>query len=258
MIEIDEIKRISIQKYKQGEKHEVEDDVIVEHHLKIYLNNQYFVTLLCTPSHLRELVYGYLRSEGIISTAEDVEACRIKSNGEKAFVELRNKDIFKFVGDHVVSEKKLTSACGKARSVVFPIVENNPPIKPVEELDYEKIIELFRTFNRDSVLFSQTGGVHSCALSDGNKILYFREDIGRHNALEKILGKALLEGLDLSDKWVLTTGRLSSEIADKVIKRGIPVLLSRSAPTDEAVTMAQKHGLGLIGFVRGHRLNIYS
>jgi len=102
------------------------------------------------------------------------------------------------------------------------------------------------------------GGVHSCALCSQDEIIIFEEDIGRHNALDKILGRALLQDIDLSDKIILTSGRISSEILIKVGKRAIPVLISRAAPTNLAIEMARELNITLIGFARGEKLNIYS
>ena len=119
-------------------------------------------------------------------------------------------------------------------------------------------MDLIKEFNKSSQLFLDTGGVHSCALCDINKIIIFKEDIGRHNALDKVLGKALLEDIDFRDKIILTSGRISSEILIKTAKRQIPVIVSRSAPTSLSIDIAKKLNITLIGFARGKRMNIYS
>jgi FdhD protein len=113
-------------------------------------------------------------------------------------------------------------------------------------------------FQRKSVLFRETGGVHSAALANGEAIRIFMADIGRHNAIDKVIGKALLSGLNLADLVMLTSGRISSEIVLKVAHCGTPILVSRSAPTDRAVEMAKQVNLTVIGFARGSRMNIYS
>ena len=115
-----------------------------------------------------------------------------------------------------------------------------------------------RDFNKRSELFLETGGVHSCGLYYGSKMLMFEEDIGRHNALDKIIGKALKEDIDLKDKMVFTSGRISSEILIKTAKREISTIVSRSAPTSLAIDMAKELRINLIGFVRGEKLNIYT
>jgi len=103
---------------------------------------------------------------------------------------------------------------------------------------------------RMSELFKTTGGVHSSAVCSGGKILYFREDVGRHNSVDKLIGRCFLEGIDMGDKVLLTTGRISSEILIKAAKMGVPVLASRSAPTELAVRHAEELGVTIAGFVR--------
>jgi FdhD protein len=115
-----------------------------------------------------------------------------------------------------------------------------------------------REFNQSSELFRETGGVHGCALSYSKGIIFSEEDIGRHNAMDKLIGRARLERIDLSDKFVLTTGRISSELLIKASKQGIPIIASRSAPTELAIKLAKETGVTLIGFARGDKLNIYS
>ena len=122
----------------------------------------------------------------------------------------------------------------------------------------ESLYAVFREFHDRSELYHITGCVHSAALSDGKNIIAFAEDIGRHNAIDKVIGYALLEGIDFSGKIMLASGRLSSEMASKCSVWGIPVIASRTAPTDKAVEIAEKRGMTLVGFVRSNRLNIYS
>jgi FdhD protein len=115
-----------------------------------------------------------------------------------------------------------------------------------------------RDFQDRSEVFKNTGGVHAAALSSADGIELFSEDIGRHNAVDKVFGRCLLENIETKDKLLLVTGRISSEILLKVARRGIPALVSKSAPTDSGVKLAEKLGITLIGFVRGHRMNVYA
>ena len=109
-----------------------------------------------------------------------------------------------------------------------------------------------------SKLFKSTGGAHAAALCDSDRLLVFKEDIGRHNAVDKAFGECLTNGIETEGKLLLTSGRISSEILLKSVKRGIAILASRSAPTSLAVQFAEKAGLTLVGFVRGKRMNVYS
>ena len=117
---------------------------------------------------------------------------------------------------------------------------------------------MVKKFQMKSELYKTTGGTHSAALSDGENILIFHEDIGRHNAVDKVIGDAFLQQIRLDDKILITSGRVSSEILLKVAKGGIPLLVAISAPTDMAVELANKLGITLIGFARGKRMNVYT
>ena len=111
---------------------------------------------------------------------------------------------------------------------------------------------------QNSNYFHQSGGTHTAAIASGKKIIYQLEDIGRHNALDKVIGRALLKEINLKDKILLTSGRISSEMIIKVLKQGIPFLVSRSAPTGAALKIAGSKNITLLGFCRGKRFNIYS
>jgi FdhD protein len=120
------------------------------------------------------------------------------------------------------------------------------------------IRRLLSTFRNISALYLETGGVHSAALSDGKDILFFSEDIGRHNAVDKLIGKAFLQSVPIEDKVLLTSGRVTSEIMTKAARNRFPVLISRAAPSCMAISYAEDMGITLIGFARGERMNIYS
>lgn len=109
-----------------------------------------------------------------------------------------------------------------------------------------------------SKIFKKTGGAHSAAVCNGKDMKFFREDIGRHNALDKIIGRCLLDHINTHDKTIVTSGRISSAVVEKVVHAGFPVLVSRSAPTDRAVQLSEKYGITMIGFARGCDFNVYS
>ncbi len=113
-------------------------------------------------------------------------------------------------------------------------------------------------FQKESKIYLQTGGVHSAALADNAGILIFKEDIGRHNAIDKVIGQGLREKVDFSNKIMITSGRISSEVLLKTQKCRIPLIVSKSAPTNQAVKLAKDMGITLIGFARGARMNVYS
>jgi FdhD protein len=137
-------------------------------------------------------------------------------------------------------------------------VQNQIKIESKIQISAQDILAMVKEFQQRSEVFKVTGGVHSAALCDTKSILLFNEDIGRHNAIDKIFGECLLKDIMTDDHVVITSGRISSEILLKVAKRNIPILISKSAPTDLGVRLADALGITLLGFVRGKRFNAYT
>lgn len=255
-----EQQEFNILQYRQGQIRQVTDVVAAEYDLAIQVNGKDFITLLCTPRSLENLVVGFLFSEGVIQSRDELESLSVDVEGKQAQVTLENKDAFILAGDQLFAQKTITTACGKGRSMLYLADFNDLADRIDGNFKFQAghILKLMAQFNRQSQLFLETGGVHSCALSDGAEILVFEEDIGRHNALDKILGYAMLQDISLRDKMVLTSGRISSEIVGKVARRGIPAIVSRSAPTSAAIEQAQALGMTLVGFARGSKFNVYT
>ena len=253
---MDSTKKVDILRIKGDEVSQEEDIVILEYPFTIFINDEEIITLLCSPNSLKHLTVGFLCSEGFIDSLSDIEKIRIDEGKgiSSVYLSETNKFSEKFRG-----KRTITSGCGKG--TVFYNVLDSFKSKKIEEqlpIEIESIKSIVREFNKKSELFINTGGVHSCALCSIDDIIIFEEDIGRHNALDKVFGKALLENVDTKDKIILTSGRISSEILIKAAKRQVPVIVSRSAPTSLSVEMAEKLGITLIGFARGEKMNIYT
>jgi FdhD protein len=203
------------------------------------------------------LAIGFLLSEGFIDAKEDIGSILLDKKTTTVRVEIKN--VQKIEKETVFGNRIITSGCGKGMTF-FDYKDFSRCRKNESQIrvSADKILSLVVEFQKKSELFKETGGVHSAALSNGEKILLFAEDLGRHNALDKVFGQALWEGVDLADKLVLTSGRLSSEITIKVAKRGLPMIVSPSAPTDLAVRIARQMNITLVGFARGRRMNIYA
>lgn len=122
----------------------------------------------------------------------------------------------------------------------------------------EHILWLMKQMNQNAELYRFCGGVHTSALADGNGLLVISEDIGRHNTLDKIMGECLITGQSTRDTLLLTTGRISSEMLSKALRMETPIIVSRSSPTDRAISLARELGITLIGYVRGNRLSVYT
>lgn len=255
-----EYRHYPILQYRHGDLSETQDVVAAEYDLTIFVNDKEFITLLCTPRSLENLVVGFLVSEGVIRSFGDLESVEVDVAQKQARVRLLNEDSYVLSGDRLYAQRTVTTACGKGRSMLFvaDFASGLGTIDSVLPVRASDILELMKQFNHRSELFQNTGGVHSCALAQGSDLLVFEEDIGRHNALDKILGQAMRSEMPLQDKMVLTSGRISSEIVAKVARRKIPLIVSRSAPTSAAIEQAKELGMTLIGFARGGRFNIYT
>ena len=211
-------KNINILRVKGENLTNEEDILVIEYPFTIYLNNEEIITLLCSPKSLKALTLGFLYSEGFIDDISNVAKIQVEDEQGIASVFLKER---KLLAEKLQGKRTITSGCGKG-TLFYNVLDSFKSKKIEKPLDIkiEEIKLLAKEFNFKSELFLNTGGVHSCALCSKSSILIFEEDIGRHNALDKILGKALMDNMDLSDKLVLTSGRISSEMLIKVGKRG--------------------------------------
>ncbi len=249
-------KEVQILRVRGNDISKEEDTLILEYPFTIFLDDNEVITLLCSPKSLEELAIGFLFSEGFIDDISNIEKTQIDEEKGIAYVYAKER---KALAEKLQGKRTITSGCGKG--TLFYNVLDSFKSKKIErplDIEVEEIKALIKDFNRKSELFLTTGGVHSCALCSKSDILIFEEDIGRHNALDKILGRALMDNMELSDKLVLTTGRISSEMLIKVAKRGIPAIISRSAPTSLSVELARELNITVVGFARGEKMNIYS
>lgn len=247
------IKQINISRISNDICEEALDFVVVEMPLKLYINYELYTVLMCTPNEVKELAIGYLFSDGIITSIDCIESIEEKFE-DRVCIVLR-ADI-KVNYDSIKVE---ASGCGNASTQLkFLELGWDKVIESDYKLSVKSIVKFMKEFNSASELFKQTGGVHSSAIAGNNGILFFSEDIGRHNALDKVIGKALMNNVIIKDKFVMTTGRISSDIVVKAAKAGIPIIVSHSAPTDLALSLAESAGLTVIGFARGIRMSIYS
>jgi FdhD protein len=251
---VDQTEPVTIKRLAGSSSEDADDVVIREFPLTIILNNEELVTLLCSPAQMKELAVGYLFSEGLIGGKEDIKNMVLDEQRGVARIEAESDA----EGERVF-KRLITSGCGRGASFVSESdARAMAPVESTATIDSDAVFRLAKEFQNRSQVFRETGGVHSAALCDDGNIILFSEDIGRHNAIDKIFGSCLLEGIPTDDRIIITSGRISSEILLKVARRNIPMLISRSAPTNVAVRMGDRLGITIIGFVRGERMNIYS
>lgn len=237
-----------------GEK--VKDVVTVEEPLTIFLNGEELVTLLYTPSYPKQLTVGFLVSEGVIKGKTDIESIRFYSKKGVININIKgNGNGYK----KIFSKRLITSGCcGGTSFYNIDDIKDFKKIRSKCKFSITTIINVMKEMVRQSKIFKKTGGIHSSALAREGKIVLFREDVGRHNAVDKILGECFLSDIPLNDAILLTSGRITSEITRKAGVVGIPIIASKSAPSSLSIKMAREIGVTLIGFVRGKRMNIYT
>lgn len=229
----------------------LEKEVVREVPATVYVNGTEWITFLCTPQNLRYLVLGFLYLEGIIGGLDEVALLRVCDEEETIDVRLTQQEV------ELPTRRVLTSGCGGGATFADLTMQTSQ-VNSTLEVTRSQILGLMRQLYREAELYRTTGGVHTSALSDGQKLLVVASDVGRHNTLDKIQGQCLLEGIDTRDRILLTTGRLSAEMLNKSAKMQAPILVSRSSPTDLAVEMAKAWGITLIGYARGEQFHVYS
>jgi len=253
-----------VTEWEDGSVHKVQDSLAAEEPLEIRIAGVPLTVTMRTPGNDLELAAGFLLTEGIIESPEQIAGLRAKlpENGTKSNVvevELKDSDFDSEDLQRNFYAASSCGICGKA-SINAIRVRGLRQLDSGFRVDPEMLCRLPEALRAEQEVFSRTGGLHAAALFDGaGQLLALREDIGRHNAVDKIVGWAVLEKkLPLSQNVMLVSGRGGFEIVQKALAAGIPILASVSAPSSLAVKLARELGLTLVGFLRGRRFVVYS
>lgn len=214
--------------------------IVREHMLDVYINEKLTFRLVCTPAQLPELILGRMITEGLIRGVDEVESIYVCDQG-------RNAKVFLTHGIALERELQSEPTCCTGNQVLLGglHIENLNRLE-CTQWKPEWIFSMAKEFATDSKLHRSTRGTHCCYLGMEGQILCMAEDIGRHNALDKVIGYAAMRGLDFNKCMLFTTGRVPTDMLQKVIAAGIPVLVSKAVPTKEAVCMAEEYNLNLI------------
>jgi FdhD protein len=236
--------------WRAGDLREVKGEVVREQPLTIYVNGQRFITLLSTPRQLDALVLGYLWLERVIGSVDEVRRLTVSEVDGRADVEL-GREV------ELPEERILTSGCGGGITFrldprVIPRVVSPLRVEPARL--FERMKELYQ----HAVGYRASRGIHGAALADADRLLVMAEDVGRHNAVDKICGQALLTGLPTRDRVLLSTGRVSSEMLLKGARMAVPLVVSRTSPTEMAVSLAEQLGMTVVGYLRHESFNLYA
>jgi FdhD protein len=252
---------VTVLRYESGVVREQADEVAVEEPLEIRVRGRAVSVTMRTPGHDDELAAGFLLSEGMIARAVDV--LKIEPCGGNEWGNLINVQLAPMVA---IDFEKLTrhvfasSSCGLCGKATIDAVRGKMPVIQSDLVASAKmILGLPAKMRQTQETFSRTGGLHAAALFNGSgELLVLREDVGRHNAVDKVLGHALLNGVAIDRHVLLVSGRTSFEILQKAGAAGVPIVAAVSAPSSLAVDFARESGQTLIGFLRGDRMNIYA
>ena len=252
--------RTRITEWENGAASLADDDLAVEEPLEIRIANRPLTVTMRTPGHDRELAAGFLFTEGLIESPDEI--IRIESQGDAQksnHVSVELRDGFPEIENRAFIAGSGCGVCGKA-SIDAIRARGLKPLPSDFTVEPELLCTLPDKLRAGQAVFGRTGGLHAAALFDNaGNLITLREDIGRHNAVDKIVGWALLEGrLPLSQCILLVSGRGGFEIVQKAIAAGVPVLASVSAPSSLAVQLARELGLTLVGFLRDRRFVIYA
>jgi FdhD protein len=245
-------------RYHRGEIERVRDRIVTEYPVTLKINGEEFATLVCSPEYIEDMAVGFLASEGVIRRYDDIDDMWLDERA--GFVHIKTQRMDEFY-QKFHSKRYITSCCGKSRQG-FYFFNDARMTKIMSDinvtLSFEDCFRLMELMQGSAKIFRDTGGVHNAALCDKQGIVLSRMDIGRHNALDKIYGHCLKHGITLRGKIIVFSGRISSEILLKVAKIGCEVVLSKSAPTELALQLADDLGVTTVGFIRNRSLNVYT
>jgi FdhD protein len=234
-----------------GDRFEVvERPVVEERPLALYVNGAELATLLCTPTKVECLVVGFLCFEGVVSGLDAIQS--LEAHPEAGVVDVRVRGEFQ-----PPRRKIFTSGC--TGGITFSLNGRGEPLAGQYHLEPARVVPLIKELFARATGYQQSRGIHAAALADPvDGVLLVAEDVGRHNALDKILGEALLTGVPTEGRILLSTGRISTEMLRKGVFMRTPFIISRTSPTAASVELARRFGITVIGYVRGDSFNIYS
>jgi FdhD protein len=222
----------------------------------LFVNDREILSIATLPTHLKELFIGFLVSEGVLLRPGEIRECEVDHPSRILRVELDVPD------DRLAGlEKKgmLTSGC--AGGIIFSVeaaITRSQKIRKRLKVSASTIIERMKELDRYQGIYRVTRGVHSASLADEERTLVVLEDLGRHNAVDKIVGYCFLNHIDTSDKLLLTTGRITSEVLIKAARSNFPVVISRSSASSVAIAMAKQQQIDVATYVRAGRFNYFS
>jgi len=236
------------------------DSVAEETPIHIFLNKTHYGTILCSPDQLEEMVVGHLLSEALLKSIDEIDELLLKKDG-KCLVKLKSGiDAEQRISTSQRFARLVVSACGSPDyRPLSEVIDSLPKLDMTPTLVANVLSQSVRRLNTIAEKFRKTGGVHVAALysTDGG-LAALAEDVGRHNAVDKVIGAGATKNMDFRNLFLALSGRLTGDIVLKAARMKIPVIASLSAAISSGLEAAQLTGVTLIGFVRGKRMNVYT
>jgi len=222
----------------------------------LFVNDREVLSIAVLPTHLDELFMGFLVSEGVLESSREVEDCFVDHGNRivRTYLDVPADRIARLEGKGM-----LTSGC--AGGLVFSVQSaSEMPHKDFESIQVscDDVMQRMKELDTYNGTYRVTRGVHAASVCTRHETLVIREDLGRHNAVDKIVGHCFLDGLATRDKLLLSTGRITSEVLTKTARGGFPIVISRSSASAMAVIMARQFGVDVITYVRAGRFNYFS
>lgn len=236
----------------QGRSEQLQRPVVEEYPLRLRVNGRELATLVCSPHKLNFLLVGFFRLQGFIDSLDDIQSLGVCSDFGLAEVRLKGE-----LPERL--QPTLTSGCGTGIAYNLPQQLLSENKQRPRHYDSGAVLRLMKELNDLTEQYRSHGGIHSAAIGDHDGLLLLHaEDIGRHNTLDRVAGEAMFRNIELQDRMLVTSGRVSTEMVAKAARLGIGLIASRTSPTDKAIALCEQAGITLVGYVRGTNLEIYS
>lgn len=235
----------------QGQAEQVERRVVEEYPLRLRINGRDLATLVCSSHQLNFLLAGFFRLQGFIDSLDDILSMGVCREYGLADLRIRTE-----LPDRL--QPTLTSGCGTGITYNLPQTFLNPSRQHSRSYLSDDLFRLMKELHGLAEQYLSHGGIHSAAIGDADGLLLYAEDIGRHNTLDRLAGEALFRKVELQDKMMVTSGRVSTEMVAKAARLGIGLIASRTSPTGEAIELCEQAGITLVGYLRGNSMEIYS
>jgi FdhD protein len=235
----------------QGRPQQVERKVVEEYPLRLRVNGRELATLVCSPHQLNFLLVGFFRLQGFIDSLDDILSMGVCSEYGLAELRLRTE-----LPERL--QPTLTSGCGSGIAYNLPQDLFDLSRRQPRSYRSEELFCLMNSLQSLTKQYSSHGGIHSAAIGGDQGLLLHAEDLGRHNTFDRLAGEALFKGIELQDKMLVTSGRVSTEMVAKAARLGIGLIASLTSPTDKAIELCEQAGITLVGYLRGSSMEIYS